>query len=278
MTRLYIISVLGLALASATASAAPLPENLLSCINRGFGLQKCVLDTSTILGDAIVEDDLAYEGTMVVHYDFPCTGHPVQLGVKVGDGTKFFSMGETGRVITVDGTGDLKGFDPTPAVTRTLTFNTACRLKVTEVKRLPSTTTIQIWTLQAHAQRRILDLAEDRFLIAQDFEHLSQWNVESLSDLRDRLNDLVDANPGNDNYRVIRDALVSALNGQPPSATLDEIRNAGLDVLAVLQGELLDEVAKGQHLVDRFLRWELEIPPGLEDRLAEAHFALVVTN
>jgi|GEM_PF-3086166 len=275
MISVQMISVLGLCLASATASAAPpLPESLLQCVNRGFGLQRCVLDTSTRLGEAIVEDDQIYEGTMVVHYDFPCTGHSVQLGVKVGDGTKFFSMNATGAVITVDGTGDLKAFDPSPDVTRTLTFNTACKLKVTAVTRLPSIPTIQIWTLQLQAQRRILDLAQDRFLIAQDFEHLSQWNVENLQDLLDRVDLLVEANPDNDNYAVIQDALASALNGQPPSATLDEIRNAGLDVLAVLGGELAEEVDKANHLVDRFVRWEVTIPPGIADRLAQANFVL----
>jgi hypothetical protein len=261
MPRVQMITVLGLCLASATAAAAPpLPGNLLQCINRGFGLQRCQL-VDAQLGDALVEDDLAYEGTMVVHYDFPCTGHAVQLGVKVGDGTKTFSMGATGAVITVNGTGELRTFDPSPAVTRTLTFNTACRLTVTAATLLPSTTTIQIWTLQAQDRRRIQDLAEERFLIAQDFENLSAWNVDKLTNLRDRLEDLVAANPTNVNFRVMRDAVVSALNGQPPSATLDELREAGLDVLAVLQAELEDELARTQHLIERFARWELAIPP-----------------
>src|SRR2546426_850008 len=97
MTRVQMISILGLCLASATASAdpeapPPLPDNLLTCVNRGFGLQKCVLDTTTILGKAIVEDDVTYEGTMTVHYDFPCTGHSVVLGARAGSGKEDFSM------------------------------------------------------------------------------------------------------------------------------------------------------------------------------------------
>ena len=265
MTRTHLLSILGLGLATATASAAPpLPENLLECINRGFGLQKCKL-VDAQLGDALVEDGQTYEGTQIVHYDFPCTGHSVQLGVKVGDGTKFFTMNPAGdAVITVNGTGELRTFDPSPEVTRTLTFNTACKLKVTGVTLLPSTTTIQIWTLQAQDQRRIKDLAEQRFLIAQDFENLSAWNVDKLTNLKERLDDLVAGTPSNINYKIMRDAVVSAINGQPPSATLDELRNAGLDVIAVLQGELEEEVAKIQNLIDRFARWELAIPPILQ--------------
>jgi hypothetical protein len=265
MTRLQRLSVLGLCLASATASAAPtLPENLLQCVNRGFGLQKCVL-VDAQLGDSLVEDDQIYEGTQIVHYDFPCTGHSVQLGVKVGDGTKYFSMNAPAAVITVNGTGELRTFDPSPEVTRTLTFNTACKLKVTGVTLLPSTTTIQIWTLQAQDQRRIKDLAEQRLLIAQDFENLSAWNVDKLTNLKQRLDDLVAANPSNPSYKTMRDAVVSAILGQPPSATLDELRNAGLDVIAVLTGELEEEAAKIQNLIDRFTRWELAIPPILQD-------------
>src|SRR6185295_15194805 len=107
MTRLQLLSVLGLCLASATASAAPpLPDNLLQCVNRGFGLQKCVL-VDAQLGDALVEDGQTYEGTQIVLYDFPSTGHSVQLGVKIGDGTKFFSMNASAAVVTVNGTGEL---------------------------------------------------------------------------------------------------------------------------------------------------------------------------
>jgi hypothetical protein len=289
MTRVQMISVLGLCLASATASADPdppptPPDNLLTCVNRGFGLQKCVLDTTTVLGKAIVEDGQIYEGTMLVHYDFPCTGHSVQLGVKVGDGTKFFSMGAPGALITVDGTGAVTGFDPSPEVTRTLTFNTACKLHLTNVTRTPSIPTIQIWTIQAQDQERIVNLANDRLQIAKDFENLEQYNVQNLQDLQDDLQDIHDGlDPINDaglrhRLETAIAAIQATITGQPPSATLEEIQQAFGDAIAFLTGEVAEEVAKAQALADRFTRWELAIPPSLADSIAVANFVLEDAN
>jgi hypothetical protein len=282
-------SMLGLCLASATASAdpdppPPLPDNLMKCVNRGFGLQKCVLDTTTVLGKAIVEDGLTYEGTMTVKYDFPCTGHSVQLGVKAGSGKELFSMNQVGRVIVVDGVGDLTGYDPSPEVTRTLTFNTACKLHLTEVTRLPSTLTIQLWTIQAQDQRRIVELANDRFQIAKDFTTLSQYNIENLQDLADRLQELLDgidpiANPDlHDSVETCLNATLAAITGQPPSDTLERIRQAGGDVVIILQAELNEELSKATALIARFTRWELAIPPGLASSVAVANFVLEHAN
>jgi hypothetical protein len=266
-----VMIALGLSLVSATGWAAPpLPDNLLQCTNRGFGLQKCKLINAQ-LGDSLIEDGQIYEGTMVVRYDFPCTGHSVQLGVKVGDATKFFVMGAADGLITLSGTGELATYDPSPEVTRTLTFNTACRLKVTSARLLPSTTSIQIWTLQAQSQARIVVLATDRFLIAQDFENLSTWNVDKLTNFRDTVQGLVDANPGRLNFVTMLNSVNDALHFQPPSATLDELRNAGLDVIAALRGELEQEVANAEHLVDRFERWQVVIDQTLADAVDDAN-------
>jgi hypothetical protein len=261
---------LGLCLACATAMAAPpLPDNLLECVNRGFGLQKCKL-MDRQLGDSLIEDDQIYEGTLLVHYDFPCTGHPVQLGVKVGDGTKFFSMGVINGLLTVNGTGDLMAYDPTPEVTRSLTFNTACRLHVTEVKLLPSTVTIQMWTLQNESQRTIIRLANDRYQLALDLENLLAWSVDKLTNFRDAMVDLVEANPGNRQFQTLLDSVNLALRGESPTATLEELRDAELEVIATLLAELEEEQAKGQHLIDRFARWQLEIPRSLQDAVDDA--------
>ncbi|MBC7976652.1 MAG: hypothetical protein H7138_16890 [Myxococcales bacterium] len=258
MKSLPLIAGLGLGLGLGLSSGHAFADtgNLLQCIDRGFALQKCQL-RDLKLSDHLVEDGQIYEGQFLVRYDFPCTGHSVQLGVTSGDSTKSFVMGAANALITLNGTGELHPYDPTPAVTRSLTFRPGCSLNVTHVQLLPSTITAQIWTLQAQSQAHVLDLSVDRYLIAQDFENLSSWNVSKLTLLKDKLELLVAGTPSNLNYRVMLNSVSSALANQPPSATLDELREAGQDVIATLRAELDDEIAIAQALLDRFLRWEL---------------------
>jgi hypothetical protein len=62
----------------------------------------------------------------------------------------------------------------------------------------------------------------------------------------------------------------SALETQPPSATLDELRRAGEDVIATLRGELSHEITVAQALVDRFVRWQLAANEALARALGTA--------
>ena len=78
--------------------------------------------------------------------------------------------------------------------------------------------------------------------------------------------------------RVGLNATLAAINGQPPSDTLERIRQAGGDVLLILQAELDEEVAKANALISRFTRWELAIPPGLANSVALANFVLEHAN
>lgn len=272
MTKNILISVVGMTLLSAAPAFPADSGDLLSCIDRGTFRQKCQLIDKK-LGDAIVEDSVPYEAQFLVKYDFPCSGHSVQLGVKSGDSTKFFVQGASGALITVNGTGDLHPYDPAPGDTRHLTFYGGCRLDVTDVTVLPSTWTVQLWSDQAKQEAKILDLSTELYLLSKDFQNLSSWNVDKLQLLQEKLQKLVDANPTNLNYKVMLNSVRSALQNQPPSATLDELKRAGEDVTQTLRGELDRELAAAQGLLERFEKWQLATEQTLKDALDHGHNA-----
>jgi hypothetical protein len=264
MKHLFTIGALGAGLTSAPAHADT--GNLLECIDHGFALQKCVLKDLP-LSPGIVEAGQAYESQFLVHYDFPCSGHSVELGVQSSDSNKLFSMGVSNGLVTLNGTGELHPYDPSPTVTKSLTFNPGCSLNVTAVTLLPSTVTAQIWTIQADTEARALSAALERYQLANDWENLSIWNVSKLNLLKDKLTLLVAGDPLNLNYRIMLNTVNSALNNQPPSATLDELRQASTDVIATLLDELEQEVAIAQALSDRFARWQLAADQALQDAI-----------
>ena len=267
MKRLTILGMAGLGLWSAPALADT--GNLLVCVDRGFALQKCQL-RDVKLADGIVESGQPYEAQFLIRYDFPCSGHSVQLGVQSGDANKFFVQGTTGALITVNGTPELHPYDPNPAVTSSLTFRPGCTLNITAVTTLPSTVTAQIWNSQAETEARILQLSVDLYVLAKDYQNLSSWNVDKLNLLKTKLETLVATTPTNLNYKVMLASVKSALQNQPPSATLDELRQAGDDVIATLRAELTREVAVAQALVDRFARWQLAANQALNGALGSA--------
>jgi hypothetical protein len=271
MNRLTISHLAGAALGVSLWAAPAFADtgNLLVCTDFGFALQQCQL-RDVALADRIVESGQAYEAQFLVRYDFPCSGHTVQLGVQSGDANKFFTMGATNALITLNGLGELHPYDPSPSLTRSLTFRPGCSLSISGVTVLPSTTTVQIWTNQAQSEARILQLSVNLYLLAKDYQNLSTWNLDKLNLLKTKLETLVASAPTNQNYKVMLNSVNSALQGQPPSATLDELRHAGDDVIATLRGELTQEVAVAQALVDRFARWQLAADQALAGALAAA--------
>lgn len=84
---------------------------------------------------------------------------------------------------------------------------------------------------------------------------------------------LVDANPTNLNYKVMLNSVRSALQNQPASATLDELKRAGEDVTQTLRGELDRELAAAQGLLERFEKWQLATEQTLKDALDHGHNA-----
>jgi hypothetical protein len=178
--------------------------------------------------------------------------------------------GATNAVITLDGPGDLHPFDPWPSVTNRLTFRPGCSLNVRTVTVLPSTRTIATWTDQAESEARILELSTNLYLLAKDYQNLSTFNVDKLTLLKTKLERLVAANPTNLNYKVMLNSVISALEAQPPSATLDELRRAGEDVILTLRSELTREITVAQALVDRFVRWQLAANEALARALGTA--------
>jgi hypothetical protein len=269
MKRLTILATLGLSLGLGAASALADTGNLLVCTDLGFALQRCQL-RDVKLANQIFEAGAAYEATFAVQYDFPCSGHSVQLGVQSASSSAFFTQGATNAVITLDGPGDLHPFDPWPSVTNRLTFRPGCTLNVRTVTVLPSTRTIVTWTDQAETEARILALSTNLYLLAKDYQNLSTFNVDKLTLLKTKLESLVAANPTNLNYKVMLNSVNSALEAQPPSATLDELRRAGEDVIATLRAELTQEITVAQALVDRFVRWQLAANEALARALGTA--------
>jgi hypothetical protein len=267
MKRLTILGALGLGLAASPASADT--GNLLVCVDLGFALQQCQL-RDVKLANQIFEAGRAFEAQFAVQYDFPCSGHSVLLWVRAGDGQQRFTQGATNAVLTLNGTGDLHPSDPTPWVTSALTFRPGCSLNVRTVTTLPSTNTVLGWTSEADSEARILNLSTSRYLLAKDYQNLATWNVEKLTLLKDKLESLLLVTPTNLNYRVMLNSVNSALQGQPPSATLDELRRAGDDVIATLRAELVNEIAIAQALVERFARWQLAANQALASALASA--------
>ena len=268
MKRLILATIgLGLGLGAATARADT--GNLLVCTDLGFALQKCQL-RDVLLANPIVEAGQAYEATFTVQYDFPCSGHSVQLGVHSASSSAFFTQGATNAVIALNGPGDLRPFDPSPSVTKSLTFRPGCSLNVRTATVLPSPGTIATWNDQARAEARILELSTNLYLLAKDYQNLSTFNVDKLTLLKTKLETLVAASPTNLNYKVMLNSVNSALQNQPPSATLDELRRAGEDLIATLRGELIQEIAVAQALVDRFARWQLAANDDLARALGTA--------
>ena len=267
MKRRIILSVLAASLASAPAFADT--GNLLVCVDLGFALQSCQLH-DVKLADHIVEAGRGYEAQFLVRYDFPCSGHAVRLGVQSGDAVRAFTMGATNAVVTLNGSGDLHSWDDDPDVTSALTFRPGCAVSVSSVTVLPSTATVQAWTDEAISEARILNLSVDRYLLAKDYQSLSTWNVDKLNLLKTKLESLVAATPTNLNYKVMLNSVNSALQNQPLSATLDELRRAGEDLIATLRAELTGEIAVAQALVDRFARWQQVANKALADALDHA--------
>lgn len=271
MTKMKrLAGAIGLSLLSAPAFADS--GNLLTCVDRGFVLQKCKL-VDTKLSDGIVEDQAPYETQFLVQYDFPCSGHSVQLGARSGDATQLFVQGATGALISLNGVSELHPYDPSPNVTRSLTFKPGCRLNVTKVTLLPSTWTVQLWTDQAKQEAKILDLSTNLYLLSTDYQNLSSWNVDNLQILQKKLQKLVVAYPTNGNYTMMLTLVNDALQNQPLSATLDELKRAGEDVIQTLRGELDKESAVAQGLFDRFTRWQLATEWTLTDALDRAQRA-----
>jgi hypothetical protein len=137
---------------------------------------------------------------------------------------------------------------------------------------------VQIWTIQAQTQSRLVQAATDRLNLARDWEALSSWNVTKLNNLKDKLELLLapvcpvvpDSDPpvpdpeckkAHVNYTVMLNSVNSALSHQPPSATLDELREASEDVILALQTELDQEIAIAEALAARFARWGVPPPP-----------------
>ena len=58
--------------------------------------------------------------------------------------------------------------------------------------------------------------------------------------------------------------------GVSADAALDQLRQAGDDVIATLRGELTREMAIAQHLLDRFAKWQLAADQALKDALDDA--------
>jgi hypothetical protein len=143
-------------------------------------------------------------------------------------------------------------------------------VSVSSVTVLPSTATVQAWTDEAISEARILNLSVDRYLLAKDYQSLSTWNVDKLNLLKTKLESLVAATPTNLNYKVMLNSVNSALQNQPLSATLDELRRAGEDLIATLRAELTGEIAVAQALVDRFARWQQVANKALADALDHA--------
>ena len=267
MKRLTLLGTLGLGLWATPALADT--GNLMVCKDLGFALQKCQL-RDVVLADRIVESGQPYEAQFLVQYDFPCSGHSVQLGVQSADANKFFVMGAIGGLLAVTGVGELHPYDPSPAVTSSLTFRPGCSLNVTSVTALPSTGTVQTWNNQAESEARILELSLNLYLLAKDYQSLSTWNVDKLTLLKTKLETLVAATPTNLNYRVMLSSVNSALQNQPPSATLDELRQAGDAVITTLRAELTREIGVAQLLADRLARWQLAANLALTSALGNA--------
>ena len=112
------VGSLGLSLSLGLVATPALADtgNLLVCVDLGFALQRCQL-RDVKLADQIVEAGRSYEAQFAVQYDFPCSGHSVQLGVRSADSNKYFTQGATNAVITLNGPADLHPFDPSPSVT-----------------------------------------------------------------------------------------------------------------------------------------------------------------
>ncbi len=276
MKRLMILGVFGSGLGLGAAPAFADTGNLLVCVDLGFALQRCEL-RDVKLADQIVESGRPYEAQFIVQYDFPCSGHSVQLWVQSADSTARFTQGATNAVITLNGPAELHPFDPSPSVTRSLTFRPGCSLNVRTVTTLPSTNTVLTWTSEAESEARILGLSTRLYLLAKDFLNLSTWNVEKLTLLKEKLETLLATPPPPGtplsvrlNYQVMLNSVNSALQNQPPSATLDELRRAGEDVIATLRGELVQEITVAQALVDRFARWQLAANQALARALGDA--------
>lgn len=267
MKRILIGSALG-GIALFASSAWATSDNLIVCAQDSFVRQECAV-RGDALGQPVVEAGQSFATDFVVTYEFPCTGHHVEIELAANGPGEPLSQGVARATVTVTGDGELHVVDPDPGRTSELTFRRGCRLNVTNVTRFPAVRTIQDWTGEAQSEARILELSVSLYLLAKDYEAIASWNTGKLEMMKDKLEKLRLAEPSNLEYRVMLNCVVSALAHEPASSTLDELRHAGEEVTASLRRELLAEVTKGRAIVDRFTRWQLQ---------AEATLTEVLTN
>lgn len=242
-------------------------ENLLSCQNSGYILSRCTL-LKLPFAAPVVEDGSTFETTYTVTYDFACTGHSVNVGVSTTQQYVPFVMGARNATLQLTGSGRVESYDPDPLTTQRLSFKPGCALTVSNATVFPSGNTLVLWTSQAQSQAKIINLTLKQYLLAKDYQALASWDDSKLILLRDKLQGLVTAFPTNIHYKVMLDTVKSALDNAPPPYSYEQLAQSGEEVIADLRDELDAEVARGQNLVNRFIRWQQQAEQSLVDVLA----------
>ncbi len=123
--------------AASTALAAT--KNLFQCRTTGSFKWGCELEQMNI-GSPITFEGTTYESEYSVVYDFPCTGHYVDIGFETDTNYVPLSQGVPHATASgIVGLGALSTADHDPDRTKGLTFRGDCELVIHSVDVRPST-------------------------------------------------------------------------------------------------------------------------------------------
>jgi hypothetical protein len=264
MRSMYVMAFLTIGWSATAGAQSP---NLFACRTTGGFSWGCALEQRAVAEPLAFEGE-RYQSEYRVVYDFPCTGHYVNLGFASESGLVPLQQSARNASATVIGSGPLRLFDPDPARTAGLTFQGDCRLSIQSVDVRPSPATQQQWSSEAQRQAQIINLQARLYLLVRDYRAMGSWNDEKLVLLRDRLHQLSAADPRNLQYKVLLETVVSALEHAPPPYSEAEIGNAASGVGNALRHDLDLAVEEGNRMVRRFDAWRMAVEATLRAALS----------
>jgi hypothetical protein len=268
------------AVAGPTAQAST--DDLFHCAaDYGFVIGRCAV-TPASLAVAPAWEGEGYEADFAVTYSFRCAGHVPDIGAASGDAYRRFVLGAEHAVLHLTGRSELRTWDPDPTRTLDLAFSPGCRLDVESVASTPSAQALAGWLRDAQRQGRIIDLALDRYLLAQDFAGYRDWDLERTQSLLDSVQekaaafgvDCVSGAASACSAQLHLQALANALERKiaqtPALPDPDELGEEQATLVGIYRQDLEEEVSAGERMARRLRGFGRDIDAELAAALARA--------
>lgn len=254
-------------------------ENLFQCDDFSFLLTHCSL-VKKILATAPNFEGERYEADYTITYSFPCIGQQPSAHVTTESASQVLRVGTQDEIATVRGRNAPQLNDPTPNLTRSLSFAPGCKLTISAVASRPSTDTLGQWVNEAKQQARIITQASALYLLASDFELYTHWDDSRTRDLLAAVKDKIIAfdalcnTSANDactaalHFKAIRNALQAKLDQAPVLPTAADLGEASLSLNEYYLKQLKEDVSRGEFMTRRFLQFQQQTETSLAVALA----------